>query len=133
MAALVAAGAALGTTARAALESTFAPTPGSVPWVTFCINITGSFLLGVLLQLLTYAGPDTGWRRAMRLGCGTGVIGGFTTYSTFILEIDQLACSGNLTTAAGYTLVSVTAGLGAALVATALVNRIATRRSSVTA
>ncbi|GEL48820.1 hypothetical protein CHO01_39360 [Cellulomonas hominis] len=133
MAVLVAAGATLGTTARATLESTFAPTTGAVPWVTFGINITGSFLLGALLQLLTYAGPDTGWRRTVRLGCGTGVIGGFTTYSTFILEIDQLARGGNLGAATGYMFASVSAGLAAALVAIAFVNRVAGRRSVVTA
>lgn len=133
MAALVATGAVLGTTARAALESTFVPAPGAVPWVTLGINVTGSFFLGVLLQLLTYAGPDAGWRRAVRLGCGTGAIGGFTTYSTFILEIDQLARGGHLLVAVGYLVASVVAGLAAAVGAIALVDRSAGRRASVTA
>lgn len=133
LAALVAGGAVLGTTARAVLESTFAPAPASVPWVTLSINIAGSFLLGALLQLLTYAGPDSGWRRAVRLGCGTGVIGGFTTYSTFVLEIDQLARGGALGTAALYLLVSVVAGLAAAAGAIALVDRAARRRTAVSA
>lgn len=111
---LVAAGGAVGTAARAHLEATFAPPPGGLPWITLTINLVGSFALGLLLELLLHAGPDRGWRKAVRLGCGTGVIGGFTTYSTFVLEIDQLTRDGHLAVAASYALVSVLAGLVAA-------------------
>ncbi len=111
---LVAAGGAVGTAARAHLEAAFAPPPGGLPWITLAVNVVGSFALGLLLELLLHAGPDHGWRKAVRLGCGTGVIGGFTTYSTFVLEIDRLARDGHLAVAATYLLVSVLAGLVAA-------------------
>jgi CrcB protein len=114
MSLLVAVGGAVGTTARARLEAEFAPAPGGLPWVTLVVNLVGSFALGLLLEVLLHSGPDHGWRRAVRLGCGTGLIGGFTTYSTFILEIDQLARHGHLAVAATYTPVSIIAGLAAA-------------------
>ncbi|WP_043660594.1 CrcB family protein, partial [Cellulosimicrobium cellulans] len=59
LAGLVAAGGAVGTTARALLEQAFAPVPGAWPWTTFWINLVGSFVLGALLETLL---------RAARLG-----------------------------------------------------------------
>lgn len=110
----MACGAVLGTCARAALGIAFPHGPGEWPWATFAINIVGSFVLAVLLESLAHAGPDTGWRRAVRLGVGTGVIGGFTTYSTYVVEIDRLAQSGHAGLAVAYALLSVAAGLAAA-------------------
>ncbi len=130
MAALVAVGGAIGTAARAHLETTFAPAPGTVPWVTLIINVAGSFALGALLELLLRTGPDIGRRKAVRLGCGTGVIGGFTTYSTFIVEIGQLARDGHLLTGATYTVVSLVAGLAAAGAGLLTVDRIVRHRAS---
>lgn len=57
------------------------------------INMVGSFILGVLLESHAHI---TGWRKAVRLGCGTGMLGGFTTYSTFVLEIEKMAGAGAL-------------------------------------
>lgn len=115
---LVAAGATLGTLLRASIESAFPPAAGEWPWATFTINIVGSFALGALVETLGRSGPDTGWRRMLRLGLGTGLIGGFTTYSTFVLEIDQLAGDGHGLTAAAYALVSVVLGVLAAAAGT---------------
>ena len=115
LAGLVAAGGAVGTTARALLEHAFAPTPGAWPWTTFWINLAGSFVLGALLETLLRSGPDTGRRRAVRLGCGTGVLGGFTTYSTFVVEVERLADGGHVALGAAYGLGSVVLGVLAAL------------------
>ena len=114
LAALVAVGGAVGTSARAALETAFAPEPGAWPWTTFAINVVGSFVLGVLLESLVRSGPDDGWRRRARLGLGTGVLGGFTTYSTFALEVDRLVGAGHAVTGVAYALVSVVVGVVAA-------------------
>ena len=97
------------------------------PWVTFWINVVGSVVLGALLEALSRAGDDSGWRRAVRLGVGTGVVGGFTTYSTFVLEIDQLARAGALPLAAAYALISVIVGLAAAAAGMAAVSALARR------
>jgi fluoride exporter len=125
---LVATGGVAGTAARAALENAFGPHPGQFPWVTLAINLLGSFLLGLLLELLNRTGTDTGWRRAVRVGCGTGVIGGFTTYSTYVLEADQLARAGHLPLALAYLAVSTLAGLVAAGAGLAVAGRIVAPR-----
>ena len=95
-------GGMLGTAARAQLEGAFAPPAGGWPWVTFAINLVGSFVLGALLEALSRTGRDVGWRRAARVGLGTGVIGGFTTYSTFIVETALLVRDGHVGTGVVY-------------------------------
>lgn len=116
-AALVAVGGALGTLLRAALEAAHPAAQGAFPWTTLLINVVGAFLLGALQESLTLSGPDAGWRKAVRIGVGTGVIGGFTTYSTFILEGDRLLSGSGTHVATGivYVLGSVVAGLLSAL------------------
>lgn len=111
---LVAAGSSVGTLVRATIELALPATPGGWPWATFAINLVGSFVLGLLLELLSRTGQDHGWRRTVRLGAGTGVIGGFTTYSTFIVEIDQLVRAQAAALAVAYALISILAGLLAA-------------------
>ena len=113
-------GGMLGTTARAHLEESFAAPAGSWPWATFGINMVGSFVLGLLLEVLARTGADEGWRRAVRVGVGTGVIGGFTTYSTFIVETGLLLRGGHWGTAAGYALASLVLGLVSAWAGAAL-------------
>lgn len=122
LAALVALGSACGTFIRATVEGAFPAPPGAWPWATFWINMIGSFVLGALLETLGRAGEDTGWRRLVRLGVGTGVIGGFTTYSTYVVETDKIVIVGNLPTAASYALVSVVMGVAAADVGMAAVS-----------
>jgi fluoride exporter len=109
-------GGAIGTAARAALESAFPAQPGGWPWTTFAINVTGSFLLGLLLETLSRRGPDAGLRRYLRLGLGTGVMGGYTTYSTFAVETVRLLGLGGgaVVVGLGYALGSVVLGLAAA-------------------
>ncbi|WP_255956231.1 MULTISPECIES: CrcB family protein [Aeromicrobium] len=111
---LVLIGGAVGTLVRAVLEDTFAAGPGEWPWTTFAINVSGSFLLGALVSALAVRGDDSGGRRRVRLAVGTGVLGGFTTYSTFIVEVDELLRDGALGLGAAYALGSVVAGVLAA-------------------
>lgn len=77
---LVAVGGMLGTSAREGLSLAFPPVAG-VPITTAMINVVGAFLLGLLLESLVRRGADVGRRRVIRLLVGTGVLGGFTTYS----------------------------------------------------
>lgn len=125
--ALVVLGGAAGTSVRWELGRVYPVGGGAFPWTTFWINVTGSLLLGLLLESLARSGPDVGWRRALRVGVGTGVMGGFTTYSTFMVESDLLIRGGRTALAAGYVAGSVAAGVAAALVgvlaARALVRR----------
>ncbi len=112
--ALVALGGTVGTAVRALLEETFPAQPGHWPWATFGINVGGSFLLGLLVAVLAARGSDEGRRRLLRLGLGTGVLGGFTTYSTFIVEVDGLLRDGYLELGAVYAVGSVVLGIVAA-------------------
>lgn len=111
-----------GTATRAALEAAFPSSPGGVPWATFGINVTGAFMLGALLEFLLLSGPDHGWRRAARLGLGTGALGGYTTYSTFAVETMNLLGAGHWLRGVGYALGSVILGFAAAVAGLATVH-----------
>lgn len=111
---VILAGGTAGTAARAGLEATFAPPVGGMPWATFGINLSGAFLLGALLEVLAATGRDVGWRRMLRLGVGTGVLGGYTTYSTFAVETMTLLQGGAWLIGMGYALGSVILGFLAA-------------------
>lgn len=110
------------------------PTPaGGWPWTTFGINVLGSFILGTLLTALARSGPDQGWRRRARLGMGTGFCGGFTTYSTFVIELDTLLRGGWAAMAIGYALASVVVGITAALAGVLAVRALPLRSPAVAA
>jgi fluoride ion exporter CrcB/FEX len=79
--------------------------------MTLLINLTGSFILGCLLEYLATTGEDVGARRIWRLGLGTGTIGGYTTYSTFILETDTRITGHAVALALVYLAISVVVGL----------------------
>ena len=111
---LIMLGGALGTAARAGLETRFPPMPAALPWTTLTINLIGSYVLGLLLEALSAAGPDRGVRRAARLTLGTGILGGFTTYSTFMVETADRLRSGHALLALAYLVGSVVVCLAAA-------------------
>lgn len=108
--AIVATGGAVGTAGRYAV-SLGAPSTSDLPWTTLVVNLVGAFLLGLLLESLSRTGAETPHRRVVRLGLGTGVLGGFTTYSALALEVVELLVDGELARALGYGVGSVGAGL----------------------
>jgi CrcB protein len=112
---LVFLGGAVGTGLREALALTFPPADGGFPLTILLVNVTGAFVLGALLGALARRGPDTGRRRDLRLLLGTGVLGGFTTYSAFAVDTALL-----LDGAVALALLYVCATLLAGLVASAL-------------
>jgi fluoride exporter len=79
------------------------------PLGTFAINVSGSFLLGVLGALV--AQKMTPHSEAMRLALGVGFLGGFTTFSTFEFETHALLADGSWFTAAANICASVLVGL----------------------
>lgn len=111
---MVALGGAVGTAARYGLSSVVGPSEGW-PTGTFVENLTGAFLLGVLLERLVRRGPETARARRVRLTLGTGVLGGFTTFSTLAIEVERLAAAGRPGLGLLYGAVSVAVGVLAAL------------------
>jgi CrcB protein len=90
----------------------------SLLWMTAAINIAGSFTLG----LLTAAG----WfSRDVREGIGVGVLGGFTTFSTFSVQAVLDVDAGEPRRAAAYVAVSVVGGFAAATAGYVLGRRLA--------
>ncbi|HEX3293645.1 MAG TPA: CrcB family protein [Solirubrobacterales bacterium] len=90
----------------------------SLLWMTAAINISGSFVLGVLTA--------AGWfSRDMREGIGVGLLGGFTTFSTFSVQAVLDADAGEPRRAAGYVALSVVGGIGAATAGYVLGRRLA--------
>ncbi|MEW1954799.1 CrcB family protein [Terrabacter sp. NPDC080008] len=122
-------GGALGTSARAALEDAAPAQPAGVPSTTLAINVVGSLLLGALLEVLARTGPDAGWRRAARLTLGTGLLGGFTTYSTFAVETVQRLSPDTYAVGLVYALVSIALGIAAAAGGYVLARRLTGLRS----
>lgn len=118
---LVFLGGTLGTAARYLL-STVIPAWQGIPIGTFVINVVGAFVLGVLLEALTRRGPDDGMRRDLRLLVGTGVLGGFTTYSSFAVDADGLLTShllwGSLLYSAATLLIGAAASVAGITIAT---------------
>lgn len=103
-------GGTIGTGVREAL-SLVLPAPTSFPIVIFGINVAGAFLLGLLLEALLRRGPDGGRRRVLRLLLGTGVLGGFTTYSALADDTALLLGGSDAGTAILYA--AATVGVGA--------------------
>ena len=123
------AGGALGTLVRAGLARLWPHTAGELPTATLAVNLVGALALGFLLGRLALA-PDTGWRRTLRLGLGTGFMGGLTTYSTFNVEVAHLAGRAALIGAATYLAGSLVAGVALAAVGLWLAGLGARRRTA---
>ena len=111
---LVFVGGALGTAARNGL-SRLVPPVQQVPVAISVVNVVGAFLLGLLLQRLLRSGPDAGARRDLRLLAGTGVLGGFTTYSALATDTVTLLAADHLGRALGYALGTLVLGALAAV------------------
>lgn len=124
---LVAGGGAIGTAARATLVL-LTPSFGGLPVSVFLINIVGAFLLGALIDTVSTA-ADAHRALSARLLLGTGVLGGFTTYSTLSVGVVLLLQAGRWVDAVGYALLSVVVGVVAAFLGAFTSARIRRRRS----
>jgi len=119
---LVMLGGALGAGARhlvgrAALAS-FGP---GFPYGTMAVNILGGLLMGLLVGILARIGAGENWRLLL----GVGVVGGFTTFSSFSLDVVNLIDRGALTTAAVYVVASVAASIVAVFAGLSLTRAVA--------
>ncbi|MGN7156445.1 fluoride efflux transporter FluC [Dietzia cercidiphylli] len=111
---LVALGGAVGSALRATVAVML---PGTPLGATLAVNVLGAFLLGLVLEWLAASGERLGERRraGVRLLLGTGVCGGFTTYSAVTEHAAELLRDGDATVAAAYVLVTLLLGALATL------------------
>lgn len=99
-------GGAIGALARYGI-GTAVPTD-ALPWATVAINVAGSFLLGLLIAVGAWFAPE------IRIGLAVGLLGGFTTFSTFSADIFLGLEAGRAGEAFVYLTLSVVLGVGAA-------------------
>ncbi|AEV81483.1 chromosome condensation protein CrcB [Actinoplanes sp. SE50] len=111
--AVVSAGGIIGALTRYAIGTAWPHTPSDFPWSTWVINTSGCFLIGVLFTLLARFRPG---HRLTRLFLGTGVLGGYTTFST--AEVDVLRTTPAI--AVLYLGATITAALLAVWIGSAL-------------
>jgi len=123
-------GGVLGALARWAVAEALPQTPGAWPWATFAVNIAGCLLIGILLAVLLARFPHSAWLRPF---LAVGVLGGFTTYSTFAMDAVRLTDDGHPLLAAAYVLASVTGGVAAVVVGLLAGRAVVGRRDSVDA
>jgi CrcB protein len=117
----IAAGGAAGALARYALGNAVRSGATGFPWATFVINVSGCLLIGVLMVLVSDVWPG---RRLLRPFLGTGLLGGYTTFSTYIVDAQHLFMTGAIGTALAYlagTLVAALAAVHAGIAATRVV------------
>jgi CrcB protein len=81
------------------------------PWATFTVNVTGCVLFGVLTGMLVDRHETPAW---LRVGLVMGLVGGYTTFSTFAAEALDLTEERKLAVAATYAVGSVVLGMVAA-------------------
>jgi len=111
---LVAGGGAVGSWLRFATGRVWSIAIGPVaasafPWATLTVNVVGSLLMGILIGWLARVSAGESWRLLL----GVGVLGGYTTFSSFALEFGMFVQRGQPGLAALYVGVSLLVGFGA--------------------
>jgi len=110
--AAVAVGGAIGATARWAVGTQLAPsTDGTFPWDTYVVNVVGCLVIGLVATRIRR--PSVGWAFV-----ATGLLGGFTTMSSFAVELNDLVDAGATGTMIVYLVATLVVAYGALLVAT---------------
>jgi CrcB protein len=118
-------GGALGALARYGLDRAIPVRSGGFPWATFVVNASGCLLIGALMVvLLDLVRPH----RLVRPFLGAGVLGGYTTFSTYAVDVQQLIDERRPATAFGYLIGTVVVCLAAVGGSTVVARRLVRRR-----
>lgn len=117
---LVFLGAGLGGVLRHGVNFAAVRLGSSFPWGTLGINIAGSVLMGFVTGWMALRGGSP----QARLFVATGILGGFTTFSTFSLETVTLIERGDVVAALAYVLASLLAGIGGLALALVLMRQV---------
>lgn len=108
--AAVSLGGAVGALARYGIAVALPPSRTGLPWATFTINVSGCLLIGMLMTLLSEAWAG---HRLARPFLGVGVLGGYTTFSTYVVDIQRLVDAGAAATGLLYLVATALAALTA--------------------
>jgi fluoride exporter len=114
----IAAGGVVGAEARYGLAEALPHHAGTFPWATLVTNLAGSLLIGVLMAVLA---SRTRPPQLARPFLGVGILGGFTTFSTYAVDLRALLAHGRPAVAAAYLALTLVGGLlavGAGVVVT---------------
>lgn len=111
MLAAISAGGVVGSLARYALTEAFPQPPGGFGWATFGVNVSGCLLIGVLMVLVEQVWTG---RRLLRPFLGVGVLGGFTTFSAYVVDVQQALAAGAARTGLAYLAATLAGALAAA-------------------
>ncbi|MFF1695615.1 fluoride efflux transporter CrcB [Streptomyces sp. NPDC058257] len=97
--AVVAVGGAIGASARYGASLIWPTAPAAFPTATLLVNVVGCAVMGVFMVILTEMRTP---HRLLRPFFGTGVLGGFTTFSTYAVDIERLVERGHARTGLAY-------------------------------
>ncbi|MFF8034441.1 MULTISPECIES: fluoride efflux transporter CrcB [unclassified Streptomyces] len=123
--AAVALGGGLGAAARYGVSLLW-PTPATgFPWATLAVNTAGCAAIGVLMVIVTDVRAA---HRLVRPFFGTGVLGGFTTFSTYAVDVQRLVADGHARTGLAYLAATVPAAIAAVWCGAAGTRRLLPRR-----
>ncbi|MFH9065902.1 fluoride efflux transporter CrcB [Streptomyces coeruleorubidus] len=123
--AVVAFGGGAGAAARYAASLWWPSPAGGFPWTIFWVNVAGCAVIGVFMVVITEFRPA---HRLVRPFFGTGVLGGFTTFSTYAVDIQKLADGGHLRAGLAYLAATPIAALTAVWLAAWSTRRALKRR-----
>jgi CrcB protein len=108
--AVISAGGVLGACSRHGLGLAWPHRPDQFPWATLLINVSGCLLIGVLMVLISEVWSA---HRLLRPFLGVGILGGYTTFSTYTTDVQQLVAAGAARTALLYLAGTLIAALAA--------------------
>ncbi|MEU3656816.1 fluoride efflux transporter CrcB [Streptomyces sp. NPDC032161] len=123
--AVVAVGGAVGATARYGASLLWPTATGAFPWTTMTVNAVGCAVIGVFMVVITDVWAA---HRLVRPFFGTGVLGGFTTFSTYAVDIQRLVDGRETRTGLAYLALTPVVALTAVWLAVALTRRVITWR-----
>ncbi|MFW6692762.1 fluoride efflux transporter CrcB [Streptomyces sp. MAR4 CNX-425] len=125
--AMVALGGGLGAAARYGAGLPWPTAPAAFPWPTLAVNAVGCAAIGVLMVLVTEARTA---HRLVRPFLGAGVLGGFTTFSTYAVDVRRLVAEDRVGAGVAYLALTPVVALGAVWAAQAVTRWAVRRRSS---
>ncbi|MFY1702411.1 fluoride efflux transporter FluC [Micromonospora sp. WMMA1923] len=124
--AVIAAGGVLGALARAGAQAAAPNAATGFAWATFGVNVLGCLLIGVLMVLVERCRANP----LLRPFLGVGVLGGFTSFSAYVLDVHRAAQAGAFGVAGGYLVATVLGALAAVWLGDVTTNALLDRRAA---